>query len=434
MLNKIILSAFCVWMASVVQAQKPGTPPKAAPKPPVAVKPAVKPKPQTSVKTMKDDTIRLEGGVKMIRRKSGTGRKPQVGEKVIAHYTGTLPNGKKFDSSRDRNEPFSFELVTGSVIQGWHIGFAAMNKGDQALLIIPAESAYGDREFKDETTGEVKIPKNSVLHFDVELLDIQTPNDFIPFSEEGKEILTTPGGIRYYFVQKNNGRVPQIGQKVTFHFQARMAHGFMLEDSRSFEKPMGMKLGSGKMIPVFEEVLQLMKVGEKAVFLCPPEKAFGNRQVGPVPPNSTMVFEMELLDAQDAVSPKPFDVTGKDTVKFPNGMQMIWVEKGADTTPITPMTTAVVHYSGYLTNMKMFDSSIERDEPFNVTLGTGSVIPGWEEALGRMHKNDKVRVIIPPQLGYHTQEIKNPVTGQIDIPANSTLIFDMEVLDIRKSR
>lgn len=427
----------CFLGSIALSAQQPKQQPKQQP-----AKPAVKaqtnqrantqPNTPKKMNPTKDDTLRLEGGVKVIFRKKGNGVKPQIGQTITAHYTGTLPNGKKFDSSKDRNQPFSFELVTGGVIQGWHIGFAALGIGDQALLIIPADKAYGDREFKDEATGEIKIPKRSTLHFEVELLDIDTPADFVPYSEEGKEIFTTPTGLRYYYVQKNNARFPVMGQKLTFHFNARMKHGYVLEDSRNFGQSMSLILGSGKMMPIFEEGLQILRVGEKAVFLAPPERAFGNRQVGPVPPNSPMVFELELLDAKEAPKPIPFNTEGKDTITLPNGLKMIFVESGNnDTVPVTPKSTAVVHYTGYFLDGRIFDSSIERDEPLPVTIGANAVILGWEEALIRMKKFDKCRVIIPPGLGYGTQDITNPTTGKVEIPANSTLIFDMEVVDVK---
>jgi FKBP-type peptidyl-prolyl cis-trans isomerase len=95
---------------------------------------------------------------------SGTGASPKKGETVTVHYTGWLNDGTKFDSSRDRDEPFSFVLGTGQVIRGWDQGVAAMRVGDKVKLTIPPDLAYG----RDGYPGA--IPPNATLIFEVELL------------------------------------------------------------------------------------------------------------------------------------------------------------------------------------------------------------------------------------------------------------------------
>jgi len=98
---------------------------------------------------------------------AGSGPLAKSGDKVSVHYTGWLTNGTKFDSSRDRNDPFSFRLGTGQVIPGWDEGVAGMQPGGKRRLTVPAQLAYGSRG-----AGGV-IPPNAVLIFEVELLAIQ---------------------------------------------------------------------------------------------------------------------------------------------------------------------------------------------------------------------------------------------------------------------
>jgi FKBP-type peptidyl-prolyl cis-trans isomerase len=98
--------------------------------------------------------------------KVGDGAEARAGAQVTVHYVGTLTDGKKFDSSRDRGKGFGFKLGAGQVIKGWDQGVAGMKVGGLRKLTIPPHLAYGDRGFPGA------IPPNSTLIFEVELLDV----------------------------------------------------------------------------------------------------------------------------------------------------------------------------------------------------------------------------------------------------------------------
>ncbi len=97
----------------------------------------------------------------------GTGDEAVSGKQVSVHYTGTLTDGSKFDSSLDRGQPFDFLLGAGQVIKGWDEGFAGMKVGGKRRLTVPPEMGYGERGFPPV------IPANSTLIFEVELLGVQ---------------------------------------------------------------------------------------------------------------------------------------------------------------------------------------------------------------------------------------------------------------------
>lgn len=99
---------------------------------------------------------------------NGDGPSPQVGQTVAVHYTGWLTNGKKFDSSVDRKQPFEFKVGIGQVIKGWDEGVLQMKVGDKWKLTIPPELAYANRD-----VGNGLIPANSTLIFEVELLALK---------------------------------------------------------------------------------------------------------------------------------------------------------------------------------------------------------------------------------------------------------------------
>lgn len=112
--------------------------------------------------------ISANGGVTTLQKYQtapGTGEGAKVGDTLSVHYTGVLPDGTVFDSSRTRNQPFSVTLGVTPVIQGWTQGLIGATKGERFLLAIPPALGYGDR-------GQGSIPPNSTLIFDIEILDI----------------------------------------------------------------------------------------------------------------------------------------------------------------------------------------------------------------------------------------------------------------------
>jgi peptidylprolyl isomerase len=116
-------------------------------------------------------TMTTPSGLKITDTKVGTGATPKRGQTCVMHYTGWLyengAKGKKFDSSRDRGQPFEFPIGTGRVIAGWDEGVASMKVGGQRTLVIPPELGYGARG-----AGGV-IPPNATLIFDVELVNVK---------------------------------------------------------------------------------------------------------------------------------------------------------------------------------------------------------------------------------------------------------------------
>jgi peptidylprolyl isomerase len=112
------------------------------------------------------DAVTTASGLKYIDEVVGDGDAPAKGKKVKVHYTGTLTNGKKFDSSVDRGQPFEFTIGIGQVIRGWDEGVMGMKVGGKRQLIIPSDLGYGARG------APPVIPPNAELIFDVELLGV----------------------------------------------------------------------------------------------------------------------------------------------------------------------------------------------------------------------------------------------------------------------
>jgi len=116
---------------------------------------------------IQEEWVEEPSGLRYRDEVEGAGREARVGDTVRVHYTGTLEDGRKFDSSRERGQPLEFTLGVGMVIRGWDEGVAGMKEGGSRKLVIPAELGYGARG-----AGGV-IPPHAVLHFEVELIQLR---------------------------------------------------------------------------------------------------------------------------------------------------------------------------------------------------------------------------------------------------------------------
>ena len=229
-------------------------------------------------------------GLKYIDEVIGTGKTPQSGDKVKVHYTGTLEDGTKFDSSRDRNQPFEFPLGIGRVIKGWDEGVSTMKEGGKRQLIIPSHLGYGERG-----AGGGAIPPGATLHFDVELIEVMEKFVDTDFSLPGKEEVTE-SGLRMIIHKDGNGKIPLPGQTVQVHYTGLLENGSTFDSSHDRGQPFSFPLGQGRVIKGWDEALALMSKGEKRTLIIPPDIAYGSRGKGKIPPNSILIFEVELID------------------------------------------------------------------------------------------------------------------------------------------
>ena len=237
--------------------------------------------------------IETDSGLVMLVYKEGTGEKPKSGQKVVAHYTGTLEDGTKFDSSRDRGQPFEFPLGQGRVIKGWDEGLATMKIGGKRTLIIPPDLGYGSRGAGD------RIPPNSKLIFEVELIDIKKPFVDTDFELPGEENVSESGMVMIDHII-GSGDFAQNGQKVIVHYTGKLESGQKFDSSHDRGSPFVFVLGEGRVIKGWEEGLSSMKIGGKRTLIIPPYLAYGSRGAGNViPPNATLIFEVELVDIQN---------------------------------------------------------------------------------------------------------------------------------------
>jgi peptidylprolyl isomerase len=199
----------------------------------------------------------------------GTGASPASTDTVTVHYTGTLQDGTVFDASRQHGGPISFPL--NQVIKGWTEGVGSMKVGGTRKLIIPPDLGYGSR-------AQGSIPANSTLTFVVELLDIPK--------------------VKTEDTQVGTGAEAVPGKQVSVYYTGKLEDGTVF-DSNVGQQPMSFVVAAGQMIPGFDQGVQGMKVGGKRTITIPPSLGYGEQGAGGViPPNATLIFEVELADVQ----------------------------------------------------------------------------------------------------------------------------------------
>jgi len=142
-----------------------------------------------------------------------------------------------------------------------------------------------------------------------------------------------------------------------------------------------------------------------------------------VPPSTDIKITVELLNVKDKVTVEEWKIDPSELKTTESGLQYAIVEPGEGENA-KDGNVVTVNYSGYLQDGTKFDSSVERDEPFSFVIGSKQVIPGWDEGIKLGKKGSKLRLVVPPELGYGDMNIGK-------IPPKSTLIFDIEILDIK---
>jgi peptidylprolyl isomerase len=239
---------------------------------------------------------------------------------------------------------------------------------------------------------------------------IPPPDDVKAVPADAKK---TSSGLAYKVITPGKGKQhPTSTSEVTVHYTGWTTDGKMFDSSFAHNPPSTFPLN--KVIKGWGEGVQLMVAGEKRRFWIPQELAY-NGMAGR--PAGMLVFDIELLDMQPSPTTPPPDVAAapKDAKRTASGLAYKSLRSGKGDTRPSERSVVTVHYTGWTTDGKMFDTSLEKGQP--ISFGLGDVIAGWTEGLQLMTVGEKMRFWIPEKLAYKGERAPRGM-----------LVFDVELL------
>lgn len=361
-----------------------------------------------------EGALTTASGLQYLELKAGNGRVPESGDLVTMNFIGTLPDGTEFANSSASGSPVTVVFGRNQLLPGWEEGLGLMKAGGAIKLVLPPDLAFGEQGYRE-------IPPNSQVILEIELLTVEKPPQPVSVAED--TLVTTASGLKYADLTVGEGVTAITNTIATTSYTVWVQSETPEYVARSeASTPVTFVLGRGDQVfPGWEEGVLNMKVGGKRYLVIPPDLAFGEQATGNIPANATLIMEIELLEVREPVTQT--EVSPDQYTTTESGLKYYDIVVGEGATP-SQGQVITVHYTGWLEDGTVFDSSVERGEPFTFALGVGNVIPGWDEGVASMQVGGKRQLMIPSDLAYGDQG-----SGGV-IPPGATLIFDIELISV----
>jgi FKBP-type peptidyl-prolyl cis-trans isomerase len=231
---------------------------------------------------------------------------------------------------------------------------------------------------------------------------------------DSKEWKKNTSGLEIWDVKEGKGAAAAAGAKVKVHYTGWLTNGEIFDSSVVRKEPI--EFGLDGLIKGWQEGIPGMKIGGVRRLKIPPALAYGDKVKGSIPANSTLVFEIELLATEE--KPMLPKLDAKEWKKLDSGLE-VWDVKEGEGEAVKKGGTVTVHYTGWLTDGKQFDSSIG-GKP--ITFPLSGVIKGWQEGIPGMKPGGTRRLKIPAELGY------GKAGAGDDIPPNAVLVFEVQLI------
>ena len=234
---------------------------------------------------------------------------------------------------------------------------------------------------------------------------------------------TTQSGLRFLVLHSSEGPQPQPGEVVAVHYTASLEDGTVFDSSWERDEPFYFTLGRNLVIRGWDEGIALMRLGSRIRLFIPPDLAYGTRgSSGVIPPNATLIFDVELLSIHPGTPNAPTPVAADDLTTTESGLQYIDFIVGQGPSPQIGQEV-LVHFTSWLASGRQFQTTLDKGTPFSFAFGRAPIL-GWDEGVTTMQVGGRRQLIIPPQLAFGAQ-------GKGIVPANATLIIEVELLELR---
>jgi peptidylprolyl isomerase len=256
----------------------------------------------------KQDVVKTESGLTYVDNKVGEGREVKDGDLVNIHFiiwrlgdstdmysdwqNDTTKNEFKVGSSYEGDQQMKYVVGSDQFVKGSDEGFIGMKAGGKRTMVIPASNAYGDEGFGP-------IPPNSSIKIMLEVFEVKDPIVAKMWDVDSTLFKQTESGLKYAIIEEGSGPDVQQGKVTSVHYSGFLSDGTKFDSSVEREEPLTLIVGMGQVIPGWDEGLQLLKQGSKARFIIPPQLAYGERDLGVIPPNSTLIFDVEVIEVKD---------------------------------------------------------------------------------------------------------------------------------------
>lgn len=348
-------------------------------------------------------------GIKKKLLKRGLGwETPEFNDEVTVHYVGTLLDGTKFDSTRDRDSSVIMKLGQGEVVAGLDHGIITMKKGERALFTLPPELGFG-------VAGRDVVPTNSFVRYEVELVS------WIKVVDVSKD-----GGIIKKIVEKGDKHErPGDLDEVLVKYQVALADGTIV--AKTLEEGIEFYVKDGHLCPALPKATMTMKRGEKVKLVVQPQYAFGQEgkdasdAICPVPPNSTLYIDLELTSFKPVI-----DVTG-DAKVFKKILK-----EGEGSLVANEGATVTISYTARLEDGTVFErKGIDDGQPLQFITDEEQVIAGLDQAVATMKKGEHAILTVKPEYGFGNIETKRDLAI---VPPSSILVYEVEMLDFIKEK
>jgi len=248
-----------------------------------------------------------------------------------------------------------------------------------------------------------------------------------PFDATPVATSKTAGGIAVSDYVLGEGAEAVKGGDVEVHYTGYLTDGMVFDSSRPRNRPFSFELGAGRVIKGWDEGVAGMKVGGKRKLVIPAKLGYAERRAGKIPPNSTLIFTIELLSFTPPLPPPQpltaFDGKALATKKLDKGL-VVADHKLGEGAEAKSGDTVSVHYRGTLKDGTEFDSSLTRPKPLVFALGAGRVIKGWDLGIEGMKVGGLRKLSIPAELAYGER-------ARGKIPANADLTFTVELMAVK---